>query len=270
MKIENDKYYTPIEIANHCIETVVKVIGKNKITDVIEPSCGNGAFFHSSVLTPNTGFDILPEIESSQGKFDIIKADFLSLAIPYKEGRLTLGNPPFGDRMSMATKFYDKATEIGDYIAYILPISQLDNPNSLYKFNLIYSEDLGTADYSGRKLHCCFNIYSRPLGNLVNKKPTNTLKDITIYRQDCKDYDKKPFDIRMCRRGNGCAGKILCSDEHYSAEYKILINNNELRDKILKILTEYDWKSEIQSIAVRSIKQYHIINVLKRYIPEIM
>lgn len=45
MKIENDKYYTPIKLANKCIDKVISIIGLEKITDVIEPSCGNGSFF---------------------------------------------------------------------------------------------------------------------------------------------------------------------------------------------------------------------------------
>ena len=61
-----------------------------------------------------------------------------------------------------------------------LPISQYKNPISLYKFDLIYSEDLGMREYSGINLHCCFNIYKRPDDKEVNEKPDYTLKDITI------------------------------------------------------------------------------------------
>ena len=41
MKIENDKYYTPIQIANKCWDKVIETIGKDNITDIIEPSCWN-------------------------------------------------------------------------------------------------------------------------------------------------------------------------------------------------------------------------------------
>lgn len=208
-------------------------------------------------------------MESIKGKFSVIKGDFLSYTIPYKEGRLVIGNPPFGERLYLANKFYDKSTEIGDYIAFILPISQLDNVNSLYKFDLIYSEDLGIENYSGRNLHCCFNIYERPSNGIVNSKSKNKLEDITIYRQDCKDYDSKPYDVRMCYWGNGCAGKILTDGEKYSAEYKIVVNNEKLKDNIIKIIKEYDWKSEIKFIAMRKIQQHHIVNILKKFIPNI-
>lgn len=46
MKIQNDKYYTPIELANKCIDTVLEIIGYDNISEVIEPSIGNGSFTH--------------------------------------------------------------------------------------------------------------------------------------------------------------------------------------------------------------------------------
>ena len=64
MKIENDKYYTPIEVANKCWDKVIELIGKDNITDVIEPSCGNGAFYHYPSMKPNMGIDIVPEIDN--------------------------------------------------------------------------------------------------------------------------------------------------------------------------------------------------------------
>ena len=166
----------------------------------------------------------------------------------------------------MAQKFYKKSTEIADYIAFILPISQLNNSNFLYEFDLIYSEDLGVQHYTDRDLHCCFNIYKRPESGNLNKKPVSKLKDITIYRQDCKDYNLKDFDVRMCYWGDGTAGKILYGNERYSGEYKIKINNKDLYDDIKNVLVGFDWKSYVQAIAMKRLKQYHIIEVLTQQI----
>ena len=69
-KILNDKYYTPTELASRLIETTFKVLVENgiqDITDVIEPSAGNGSF--SNQLTC-TAYDIEPECDG------ILKADF--------------------------------------------------------------------------------------------------------------------------------------------------------------------------------------------------
>lgn len=262
-KIENDKYYTPINLANYCWDIIEEIIGEENISEIIEPSAGDGAFFHHPNFFPHFSYDIKPCCEG------IIEGDYLAQDIKYLEGRLVVGNPPYGRCLSLAQKFYKKSIELADYIAFILPISQLNNIQSMYEFDLIYSEDLGKQFYTDRELHCCFNIYRRPSSGEFNPKPTVKLKDVSIYRQDSKDYDKKEFDIRICYWGDGTAGKILKAEEKYSGEYKIKIHNETLKDKIINVLTEFDWKEYLNCIAMRKIQQFHIIDVLKKEIIEI-
>lgn len=242
---------------------VEKIIGESNISEIIEPSAGSGSFFHHPRLSPHFSYDVEPHYDG------IIMGDYLTQNITYLYGRLVIGNPPYGRCLNMAQKFYKKSIGIADYVAFILPISQLNNTQSMYEFDLIYSEDLGVRTYTDRELHCCFNIYRRPKNGEYNRKPVTKLKDISIYRQDSNGYDKKEFDIRMCYWGDGSAGKILSDDEHYSAEYKIKIHNNKLKDEIVSVLTHFDWKEYLNCIAMRKIQQFHIINVLKDKIPEI-
>ena len=161
--IELDKFYTPTETAKICVDLMLNVVtSRFFVTEYLEPSAGNGAF---SLQIPNCiAYDLEPEHES------IITQDFLKLDLPYKYGRLIIGNPPFGDRNNLARSFYKKSTELCDAIAFILPISQLNNSDSLYEFDLIKSVDLGVLEYSRMKVHCCFNIYTRPKNGL-NPKP---------------------------------------------------------------------------------------------------
>jgi len=261
-KIENDKYYTPVELSKYCIEKTFELIGEENISDIIEPSAGDGSF--SNQLFFCTAYDIEPECKG------IIQQDFLKLSLPYKEKRLIIGNPPYGPKMQLVIKFFKKAIELGDYVSFILPISQLDNIVSLYEFDLIHSEDLGLQNYTDRKLHCCLNIYKRPISEL-NKKPNFKMKDISIIRETTKGYDDfQDYDLRMVYWGSGCAGKILTpQDKRYAGEYKITIHNEKLRDKIKFVLSNTDWKKELKVIAMMRIKHYHIHNVLKREIPEI-
>lgn len=255
-KIEHDKYYTPRDLAKQCYATVLRVIGEDNITEVIEPSAGDGAFLD---CVPNiTGYDIAPERE------DIIEADFLTLSFSYKEGRLIIGNPPFGSRMSLAAKFYRHCVPVCDYIAFILPISQLNNTNSLYEFDLIHSEDLGIQDYSGVKLHCAFNIYTRPKNKLLNPKPVHKVDGIEICRNDSKKYSNFPYDVRMCGWGNSSAGKILGEGESYSAEYKIAVSDTlPNKSDIVGFIRTFDWNSYVSGVAMKKIQQHHIITVLK-------
>ncbi len=265
-KIEDDKYYTPVELANYCIDKVLEVVGEDNISEVIEPSVGSGSFLNHEKLLVHFAYDIKPECNSTLTH--IFTGDYLEQNITYLEGRLVIGNPPYGRCLNIAQKFFKKSVALSDYIAFILPISQLNNNRSMYEFDLIYSEDLGKQFYSQKELHCCFNIYKRPSEQL-NKKPQLKLKDISIIRQDHKDYLNKEYDIRMCYWGDGTAGKILKEDEHYSAEYKILIHNNHLKSKVKEVIENYDWKNHLSSIAMRKIQQFHIINVLLKEIPEI-
>lgn len=261
-KIELDKYYTPDALVEKCVETVRQVLKGAKVTHIIEPSAGNGAFLKKLPKDITVGYDIEPEHK------DVLKQDYLELELPYKKGRLIIGNPPFGSRLSLAQKFFKKSIELGDYIAFILPISQLWNTNSLFEFDLIYSEDLGKQKYSDRNLHCCFNIYKRHEDGL-NSRPKNKLKALKIVRQDSKGYSEfEDFDIRMCYWGNGSAGKILKEGENYSAEYKIKITD-EYREEVRRILTNINWFDELNCIAMLKIQQFHIIKILKKYIPNI-
>lgn len=266
-KLHLDQYYTSEEDMNYCVNKTLDVLQERgyTISEFLEPSAGEGVFSNYLRISGLNviALDIEPKIE------DIIKADYLSYKIKYKKDRLIIGNPPYGSRLSLAKKFYNKSVEIGDYISFILPISQLNNTQMLYQFDLIHSENLGILIFSGdRKVHCCLNIYTRPKSGL-NKKVRNKLKDIEIVRQDSKKYKDFEFDIRMCYWGDATAGKILTDDEHYSGEYKIKIHNYDLKDRIVKVLSNTNWKKELNSTAMCRIKQYHIVDVLKREIPNI-
>ena len=162
MKLPLDKYYTSEEVVNRCWEILKETINMNEVTEIIESSAGAGAWIPKlKEAKEEYGidykcYDILPEHE------EVIKQDFLELKMDYKPGRLIGWNPPFGRSNNLSRKFYNKAVGVADYIAFIQPISQLDNTNSMYYFDLVKSVDLGKTWFTDRYLHCCFNIYVRP------------------------------------------------------------------------------------------------------------
>lgn len=266
-KLNLDKYYTSEEDMRYCVNKTLDILQENgyEITEFLEPSAGKGVFSNYLLSSGKEvlALDIEPEDDN------IIKADFLTYPLEYKKGRLIIGNPPFGRTLSLAKKFYKRSIEIGDYISFILPSSQINNTQSMYEFDLIYSEDLGELVFSdNRKVKCCLNIYIKPKEGL-NKKKKEKLKDVTIVRQDSKKFSNFDYDIRMCYWGDATAGKILKEGEHYSAEYKIKINNLELKNDIINLLNNINWKEELNSVSMLKIQQFHIINVLKKYIPNI-
>lgn len=263
MKLLNDKYYTPPLLAKKLIDKTFEIIGKDNISDIIEPSAGSGSF--SNQITCRA-YDIDPEDES------IIKQDFLTANLWYKKGRLCIGNPPFGTSNSLSIKFYQKCCSIGDYIAFIQPISQYKNNIQMYQFDLIYSEDLGTVKYSDRELHCCFNIYKRPSSGMLNPKPDYTLKDITIieHRRKKGNYQTAEnkeiipnFDYAMCNWGNGSLGKVPAYVGEYAQEVYFYCHKKEYLEQMKKLLEYNTIRNYVKSISSKRISVMRLYKYLK-------
>lgn len=252
----------------------MEIIGEENISEVIEPSVGNGAFLHHPNGTVHFAYDIQPECTDEVCK--ITKADYLTVPITYLYGRLVIGNPPFGYSNNLAIKFFNKSCEISDYVAFILPISQLSNNLQFYKFDLVYSEDLGVIEYSGIPLHCCFNIFKRPVSGELNLKPDVTLKDVTIieHRRKNGDYataknkDITPnFDYAMCNWGS--LGKVPDYIGQYAQEVYFYIHNSLYRDKILELLQTEVIRKYVSSISAKKISVARPYVYLKERIPEL-
>jgi hypothetical protein len=258
MKIDLDKYYTNEGIVNHCIK-VVDELGID-YTEVIEPSAGNGAF---SLKIPNCiAYDIAPEHES------VIEQDFLKLELPYKENRLIIGNPPFGSRNSLSVKFFKHSVDMCDYIAFILPVSQYNNNQQMYEFDLIYSEVLPLIEFSGRELLCCFNIYKRPKNGLNKTKINYKLNDVTIleWRRGGTYEIPLSYDLGICSWG-ASIGKEIKEQGQFALENYIIVNKPELKEKIIKLLLEVDWCDLYPNIATPRLGQWKIYKYLKEQIP---
>lgn len=265
-KIEHDKYYTPDCLAEYCVNKAKEIIGEENITEYLEPSAGKGVFLN--YLPENTlAYDLYPEGEG------IIKQDYLTLELPYKKGRCIIGNPPFGDRNNLSRKFYKKSISLGDYIAFIQPVSQLNNVKSLFEFDLIYSENLGEIIFNlNNKIKCCFNIYKRPKDGL-NKRKTNKLKDISIYREDYKglvngkSYEDMDYDLCIFRRGSS-VGKVKKTNIN-TQTYKIVIHNDDLKYDVIEVLLNYNWLEHFEYCTAPAIYKEDIYELLKSKIPNI-
>lgn len=232
-KLHLDQYYTSDELAQYCIDKVFEVI--SDIGEIVEPSAGTGSFSNKLNCV---AYDIEPMSEN------IIKQDFLTLELDYKPKRLIIGNPPYGSRLNLAKAFCDKSFEIADYVAFILPISQFKNTQSIYKFDLIYSEDLGAQDYSGVKVHCCFNIYNRPQNGL--NKPKHKSKEIIEIREVIINDNPKrnrelgnfQYDFAICAWGT--IGKE-CQDGDYVKTFFIKIKD-ENKEYYKNLILNANWK----------------------------
>ena len=258
-KLHLDQYYTPTKLAKYCIDKTFSIIGREKITEIIDPSAGNGSF---SLQIPNCiAYDIDPKHDS------IIEQDFLTLNCIYKSGRLFITNPPFGARNFLAEKFFKKAILLGDFVVYILPISQLNNTQRLYEFDLIHSEDLKSIPFSDRQVNCCFNIYCRPKNGL-NKKIKICLKSIRIEEVRCNSRKIINYDLAINAWGSSI-GKILSSNDKYAKVFYISILEKRYYNEILKVLHEANWQKIYLMTSTPNLLQWQVFQHLKNNIPGI-
>ena len=267
-KIPNDKYYTPPELAEYCVKKTEEIIGKENITEYIEPSAGSGVFL-DYLDKPYMAYDIEPEDER------VVKQDYLSLDLDYRKGRCVIGNPPFGTKNNLTVAFYKKSVAIAEYIAFILPISQYNNDIKLYEYDLLYSENLGKKQYSDRIVHCCFNIYKKPINGL-NQRPNYHLKDVEIKesiinqnpkRQKIVNQNDFNYDIRIC--GWGAIGKQVDYPNQYVKEFCIKINNIKLKDRIIELILNTKWAEIYPMTATPNLCQWQVYKYIKEQIPEI-
>jgi len=266
MKINLDKYYTPTDLAEYCVNKTKEVIGVENITEWIEPSAGAGVFL--PFLDNNyLAFDIEPEAENIERK------NYLELDLPYFKGRCVIGNPPYGTRNTMSVRFFKQSLSLGDYIAFILPISQYKNAQQMYDFDLIYTENLGITRFSNKKIHCCFNIYKRPKN--INKKPTNKLKDVSFVEirnnnKICTDYDLR---IMAWGGGFGRTRQLGCEvrfDGEFAKELCIKTHNNKLKDEIIYVIKNADWLTLYPMTGSPNLLQWQVVKYLREQIPQLV
>ena len=190
----NDKYYTPDWLVEHTIKKAIEIIGIENITEIVEPSAGDGAFIEPlKKAFPNIKqiyYDTKPEHP------EVIKQDYRRAFLSYKRGRLTIGNPPFGVSSSLWKAFCKKASKNSDYIVYISPASQYNSNYYFKEGELIYSELLNEVEYRGsetengkaQKVRTCLNIYKvydREEG--IDPRDERLEQDIEIKGVDSRD-----------------------------------------------------------------------------------
>ena len=263
-KLHLDQYYTDPRLARFCVEKTEAVIGYANITEYLEPSAGCGVFL-PFLTKPYLAYDIEPCADG------VVKQNYLDLDLPYKAGRCVIGNPPYGKGNYTSVKFFKRAITHGDFVSFILPISQLNNNMYMYEFDMVHSEDLGKWDFSGRLIHCVLNVYKRnPNGH--NKKPNYDLEDVSLrgVATGSSRNDKVPeqYDFSICGYGN--IGAVCDYSGQYCQQIYVTIHNKGLREQIERVIKETDWKSLYSMTATPKLKHWMIYKRLKEQIPQIV
>jgi len=262
-KIELDKYYTSQELAVYCVAQTVAIVGGDNITEFVEPSAGTGVFL-GYLDKPCLAFDIAPEHPS------VKEQDYLALELPYKEGRCIIGNPPYGKGNYTSVKFFKRAILQGDFVSFILPISQLNNNMYMYEFDMIHSEDIGKQKYSGRLVHCVLNVYRRNADGL-NIRPNYDLDDVTLrgVATGKSRNDKVPDDYDFSICGFGRIGTVAEREGQFCQQIYVSIHNGSLRQEITKVIKETDWLKLYGMTATPKLKHWMINKRLRSQLPEL-
>lgn len=272
-EVGKDQFFTNKDIAEYCIDKLLKTIENIEEYVFIEPSAGNGDFY-----------DLLPEPKIGIDKYplrgDFIKEDFLQFSIEKKK-YIVVGNPPFGKRGWLALSFLWKAEAIGaEYIGMILPMSFQSegkgNPKDrVENMILIHSEVLPKNSFhtpDGKLFHInsLFQIWKRGNKEVERKRTCKEFIDIfsisTSYDRSCgiDKIDKCDVFIQSTFFGELKGFSTSFSEIKYNSGYGIVIKKN--KEEILDLLQNTEWKN-ISNLAGNGC--YHIsMGIIKKVLTD--
>ena len=161
-----DKFYTLPSYSKKCIDTLIKYYPLTDFDLIVEPSVGNGSFYHNIHSDNKIGLDISPDENIN----DFLKMDFFDFTPPdlgESANILVIGNPPFGKVSSLAIKFFNHSAEWANVIAFIIPRT-FRRPSVQNKlntmFHLVCDEEVPTSPccFTPKMMvKCCFQSWER-------------------------------------------------------------------------------------------------------------
>ncbi len=160
-KVELEQYYTTQYLADECLSFLEKYFNFENFDIVLEPSAGDGVFLKDSFSDKSIAFDIDPKSSN------VLKQDFFQWNPPTGKRIITIGNPPFGQRGSIAVKFTNKAMEFSDVVAFILPRSfKKDTFYNRLRENFHLVDQFDCNSFRNEKgesltIKCVFQIWER-------------------------------------------------------------------------------------------------------------
>lgn len=241
-----DKFYTQREVAMNCFNFLNNKITLNDDVVFLEPSAGAGVFLE--FLPHYIALDIAPEAET------IEKQDFLKYHIK-KTDFITIGNPPFGSRSKLAIDFFNKAAEISEVIAFIVPVSfmkwnvqkKLNNNFCLIDFMYLEPESF-TDKGKPYSIRTVFQIwvkknsqYDNGINLRLKKQPPISHPDFNIWQynatQEAEKFIDEDWEIATYRQGRYDFNKIFTRADYDSIKEQ-MIGEKKKQFFFIKPLTE--------------------------------
>lgn len=250
-----DRFYTDPNIAQRCLG----LLNLDLYDCIIEPSAGNGSF---SNLLNCFAYDLCP---AGPG---IVEQDWFTLDLEQFKNYdriLVVGNPPFGQQNTLAIQFFNRAAEIADTIAFILPLSfkKISVYNKLdLNFTVgneyILPKNSFTLDGKQYDIPTVFQVYNK--GEKRKK---------IKYKRKSDYFDfvtKEEADFRIQRVG-GNAGKASF-DLDYSPQSNYFIKNKSVipNEKFVSIVNDTTFPDIEYTVGPKSLSKGELIYCLEKHL----
>lgn len=246
-----DQFYTNESVAKKCIREIIDTLPETINYFWIEPSAGNGAFFHN-ISFPKLGLDIDPKAN------DIQKQDYLTWEPNISKDIIVFGNPPFGRQSSLVKAFISKSCRFANVVAFILPRS-FTKP-SMYNafplsFHRVYSIELGKNSFvlndKPYDVPCVFEIWE--------KREIERTKEDKINPIGFQYVTNELYDIALRRVGVN-AGQCYAFGEERSVQSHYFIKFEKYHSTIIKKINNHIFPSN--TVGPRSLSKGEVTKVL--------
>lgn len=221
-----DQFYTDPAYAQQFYDEISQTVDLDQFDHLLEPSAGTGSFYNLLDKKKRIGLDLEPKAAG------IIQTDFFDWTPPKKTRIATIGNPPFGKSAGLAIRFFNRAAEFSDVIAFVIPrtfrkasvINRLD-PH----FHCVYDETVPDHSFifKGTRYNvpCAAQIWVR------EKKPRDRICTFKLEQISHIFELVQPADSDFAiQRVGGRAGLIRTTDRmEFSAESHYFIRAHDPR-----------------------------------------
>jgi predicted RNA methylase len=221
-----DQFYTDPAYAEQFLIKIGQTVDLDQYDHLLEPSAGTGSFYNLLDTNKRIGLDLDPKAVG------VIQTDFFDWIPPADKKIITIGNPPFGKSAGLAVKFFNRAAEFSNVIAFVIPrtFRKASIINRLAKqFHCIYDETVPDNSFifngATYNVPCAAQIWQR--------KATPRDRIVTIKLEQIKSWfelvepSKSDFAIQ---RVGGRAGLIRTTNRmNFSAESHYFIKAYDSR-----------------------------------------
>lgn len=271
-----DKYYAPAELLEHVMKVVREYVPLEKVTEIVEPAAGDGAFMpYLNSLANELGvnvsyYDLDPDIPQ------IIKQDFLEgNPMKYKPGRLIVTGPPYGTGSYLWLGFAKKAAQLADYVVFISPVYFYNMKHPVPGLQLVKSDYLGKITFRGseefggvpHKVKTCVNVYK-------TISPKNSY-DAGDARVDNDFYIKEFHKSRMKDEGweyyigaYGRAVGAVTKTPRIEVSLGVNVKNEKMREKFEEFMQNFREKFYDEIVKRSTTTQYLSKKMFKQFLKD--